>query len=114
MCIRDRNKVDNYFIAIKYQLETIENMILNENSDSIFILFGDHQPPVLTNHKNSFNTPIHIISKNIKFIENWHKKGFFDTLFIENQKGIKELNHYDFKKMFIDSFLKNYQKNDFL
>lgn len=107
----EKNKAENYFTAIEYQLKTIEDLIVNENEDSIFILFGDHQPPVITNHKNSFKTPIHVVSKNKTFVENWYKSGFFDALFLENQNDLTGLNHFDFKKLFIKNFLVNYEKN---
>lgn len=104
----NKNLIDNYFLAIEYQLKTIEDLILNEKEDSIFVVFGDHQPPLITTNENSFETPIHIISRNNDFINCWIEKGFSPSLEIKNQNC--ELNHYDMKTIFFDSFMESFKK----
>jgi len=105
------NQIENYFLAIEYQLKTIENLILNENSDAVFVIFGDHQPPILTNQNNSYKTPIHIISRNQSFINDWISKGFSDSMFINDLKLTTEINHYDFKKQFVEIVTAAFMEN---
>lgn len=105
------NQIDNYYSAMEYQLKTVENLILNENSEAIFVIFGDHQPPILTNKDNSHKTPIHIISKNEAFINKWISRKFSESMFIDNFKITPELNHHDFKKHFVEIFLNTFKEN---
>jgi hypothetical protein len=104
----EKKLIENYFLAIKYQLKVIEDLILNEKEDSIFILFGDHQPPLITSSSNSFNTPVHIISKNKKFVNSWLNSGFSDSLNCKNNDA--KLNHYDLKPIFIKTFIEIFKK----
>ena len=104
---KNKNNKENYFQAIEYQLKTIENLIVNESQDTIFVLFGDHQPPMITTNQNSFKTPIHIISKNKDFIELWHQKKFSNNLVIDIEKT-PIVHHHDLKNLFLECFLQQY------
>ncbi|WP_159439080.1 MULTISPECIES: sulfatase-like hydrolase/transferase [unclassified Flavobacterium] len=101
------NNKDNYFEAIKYQLKTIENLILNESQDTIFVIFGDHQPPMITTDQNSFKTPVHIISKNKDFIALWHQKNFSNNLIVDIEKT-PIVHHHELKNLFLECFLQQY------
>jgi hypothetical protein len=94
----EKNIKENYFLAIDYQLKTIADFVLTENEDSIFVVFGDHQPPLLTTTKNSNKTPIHIISKEKTFISNINLESYNSTEVIQNNK--QELGHEDLKSLF--------------
>ncbi len=104
------NQIENYFTAIKYQLKVIEDLILKKDSDAIFIVFGDHQPPILTNKDNSYQTPIHIISKNKIFIKNWIANGFQNSMYCNKEEIDSDLSHHQIKKMFVENYLKTYQE----
>ena len=69
-------KLEQYFDAIDYELETVCSFIRSRKGNDIFIVFGDHQPPVFDQAKNSMETPVHIISKNKAFLETWLAEGF--------------------------------------
>jgi hypothetical protein len=101
------NNKENYFEAIKYQLKTIENLIVNEPQDTIFVIFGDHQPPMLTTDQNSFKTPVHIISKNRDFIALWHQKKFSNNLIVDIEKT-PIVHHHELKNLFLEFFLQQY------
>lgn len=104
---KNKNNKENYFQAIEYQLKTIENLIVNESQDTIFVIFGDHQPPMITTDQNSFKTPIHIISKNKDFIELWHQKEFSNSLIIDVEKT-PSIDHHEMKNLFLECFLQQY------
>ena len=68
--VSKKNLELNYFKAIKYQLKYINKFITNQNpKNSIFILIGDHQPPLITPDDSERLAPIHIISKDKNFID---------------------------------------------
>lgn len=67
----------DYAHHIFYELDVIRDFILNEaEENSIFILLGDHQPPLVTKNNRNFYTPIHIISPDSLFIQNFKHYGF--------------------------------------
>ncbi|MEP7093238.1 MAG: hypothetical protein ABI793_04205 [Flavobacterium sp.] len=82
-------------------------MIINELQDTIFVIFGDHQPPMITTDENSFKTPVHIISKNKDFIELWHQKKFSNSLII-NVEETPSIDHHEMKNLFLECFLQQY------
>jgi hypothetical protein len=104
----DKKIKENYFSAIEYQLKTLEDFILTEKEEAIFVLFGDHQPPLISTKNNSFKTPIHIISKNKLFIEKWYSQGFDSSLEIKSLEN--NLKHEDLKSLFLENFFASYQK----
>ena len=82
--------IKNYLNAIQYQLDLIGDFIKNTgNINDIYIIIGDHQPPVL-NDSNTYglNTPVHIISKNESFLGGFEDYGFRDSVFDNNLKTI--------------------------
>jgi hypothetical protein len=105
-----KNVIENYFLAIEYQLKCIEDLILKNDDEAIFVLFGDHQPPIISNHQNTYNTPVHIISKNKSFIQKWYNKGFCEGLYVDSLES--DLCHFNLKNIFLNNFLENYGKSN--
>lgn len=103
--------VDNYFNAITYQLENLANFILSDTeSNSIYVLFGDHQPPLITNAQNSYKTPVHIIAKDKTFIKQLQNKGFTEGMLCKLSN--RTICHFEIKKLFFDSYFYSFSKND--
>jgi hypothetical protein len=97
-------KGENYYKSIDYELKTVFGFIKEQNDDSIYIVFGDHQPPVFDEAKKGQETPVHIISKNRKFIEEWKANGFMPGLLPE-LKG-KTFKFEGMLSLFIRAFVK--------
>jgi hypothetical protein len=74
--------------------------------NDIFILVGDHQPPVLTRHKDGFETPIHIFCKDSTFVRGFNAYGFNPGLQIS--PAHKSITHEGIYSMFMREFLRNY------
>lgn len=82
------NKIDlnlsvkeRYAQAMKYQINTVTDYLNHRDAnDTIFILFGDHQPGLITKKKFGWYTPIHVISKDKKLIDEFIKFGFLPDL----------------------------------
>ncbi|GAB4332971.1 MAG: hypothetical protein Kow0037_10990 [Calditrichia bacterium] len=62
--VRGREHYAAYFKAMEYELKILFSYILRRAPEhSVFIIVGDHQPPIITNIKQDFDTPLHIISR---------------------------------------------------
>lgn len=83
-----RPKLDDYKKAIRYQLHFLIDFITKEGTDNdLFILIGDHQPPVFPKPDAEWETPVHIISKNKAFIEQLTQYGFAEGLLANTSKN---------------------------
>lgn len=103
--------LENYFKAIEYQLKNMEDFISSDiKTDSVYVVFGDHQPPFITNTKNSYKTPIHIISQEKRILNEFANKGFDKGLGTDLNKNKSNFTHAAFKKAFIDIFINTYGK----
>ncbi len=100
--------IEDYDQAIKYQIENLQKFISeNGGKDDLFIIIGDHQPPVLSKPDESgFETPVHIVSRNTNFLENFKEYGFEPYL-----KDCKTpTKHEAMFSIFLRSFIKSYGK----
>lgn len=102
--------IENYLIAVQYQYDYIFNFISKNSGDNtIFILFGDHQPPKICSPEMGFETPLYIVSKNKKLIKEFHDVGFHNNLDIKNTNTT--IRHEGFYSLFMNKFLKHYSNN---
>ncbi len=100
-----KNAIKNYTTAINYHFDYLEKFILNNDlDDTIIVLFGDHQPPFITNNNSNKDTPIHIISKNETFVNAFEYKA---GLIPEKRTQ----NHEAFFSVFLNAFNKAYGSN---
>lgn len=77
---------DKYIASIKYQLECVLDFAIRTKDDNlVLVVFGDHQPPLISIPRMGLETPIHIISKHKGFVEYFHQHGF--------KKGINLRGH---------------------
>ncbi|NJO68629.1 MAG: sulfatase-like hydrolase/transferase [Bacteroidetes bacterium] len=102
--------VDDYTKAIRYQIMMLTDYILKFGEENdVFILIGDHQPPLITNGKNDgFETPIHIICKNEALIKQFENLGFNRGLEITDRTNT--MKHEGFYPIFMKAFLSEYGK----
>ncbi len=97
----------DYIKAIEYQIKTIANFIVGQGSeDDLFIIVGDHQPPKITLDTYDRSTPLHVISKNKKFINDFNEYGFSNNLEVRDTS--QHIRHEGFYSMFLRNFLHNY------
>ena len=67
----DGLKVEAYWAAISYELEVLARMIERGDPDDIFVIVGDHQPPVVSRYAKDFDTPLHVVSRDAELIDGW-------------------------------------------
>ncbi|MEM7031181.1 MAG: hypothetical protein AAF629_16580 [Chloroflexota bacterium] len=93
-------KRQNYFNSIDYELTFLTDYIIKMGGkDSIFILIGDHQPPQVSRHNDSFDTPIHIISQDKGLTDRLDAYGFVPGFAVQDE--VATIRHEGFYSMFV-------------
>lgn len=96
-----------YLASIKYQLETAFDFILgNKDDDLVVVMFGDHQPPLITNEKFGLETPVHVISKQTRFNDVFESNGFVSGFDLAEQHTF--LKHEGFMSVFANAYQQAY------
>lgn len=99
----------DYVRSICYELKIFTDFIVSyPDSNTIFILMGDHQPPIISGKDDGLETPVHIISKDKKFLDGFAEYGFREGLKLD-EKG-NSIRHEGFYSMFLREFVKIYGK----
>lgn len=98
----------NYLKAINYEIEMLTDFIVNNNDENaIFFLIGDHQPPSVSRRADSFDTPIHIISRDPAYIEKLANYGFVNSLIVDDTQPTT-LRHEGLYSMIARTLLQTY------
>ncbi len=85
----------DYQETIHYDLALIADYLRERERDGLVILLGDHQPPVITEPDASFDTPVHVLSRDARHLEELRKLGFVAGLRIP-QTAPAPLTHAGF------------------
>jgi hypothetical protein len=100
-------RISDYAKAVHYDLSALIQFITNvPDSNTIFILIGDHQPPLITSTKDGFETPVHIISRNKDFTRAFMQFGFREGMKAD-EKAIP-IRHEGIYSMFMREFVHCY------
>ncbi len=100
-------KEKDYVKAICYDLRVLSRFITEKaDSNAIFILIGDHQPPLITGRQDGFETPVHIISRKHEFTDAFLQYGFQRGLQVS--EGDNPIRHEGFYSMFMREFVRVY------
>jgi hypothetical protein len=105
--ISHQTKRQNYLNSINYELSFLTDYIVKRGQeDSIFILVGDHQPPQVSRRNDSFDTPIHILSRDPALADAFLAYGFEPGLAVE--RATATMRHEGFYSMFMRVLLAEY------
>lgn len=75
--LKDVFRLEDYLAQMNYQIDVVTDYILEKAPEnSMFILLGDHQPPVISSEPQDFETPVHVISRDQDFIQSLTRYGF--------------------------------------
>jgi hypothetical protein len=100
-------KAVDYIKSIDYEIKALVKFINRKsNKEAIYIIIGDHQPPILTSEKNGFETPVHIVSTDSTFIHNFRRYGFTDGLLLGN--NFKKIRHESIYSMLMREIIRQY------
>lgn len=91
-----------YQDSINYQLAFVLDFALqHKNDDMVLVIFGDHQPPLITTPEQGTDTPIHVITQNAALHQQLVGHGFSSGLSLtEHRSNIK---HEGFLSLFLTS-----------
>lgn len=100
----DSSNIENYLNFISYDLQVIEQFVLHDiSAESVIIILGDHQPPILRQDNPNYQTPVHIISQNQEILDTFQKYDFVPGLVknsdIENHVSHEDLFHIVFEAL---------------
>lgn len=90
-----------YREAIRYQLDNVLNFALKRaDDDTLLVIFGDHQPPLLTKEHMGPHTPVHVIARNQTFLDAFRDRGFARSLDL-TRADPTPIRHEAFLSLFI-------------
>jgi hypothetical protein len=71
-----------YQATVTYDLNVIEQYLDQRKDDALVIIIGDHQPPVITKANASFDTPVHVLSRDPRRLAELKRQGFVSGMTI--------------------------------
>jgi hypothetical protein len=99
--------ITDYAKAVHYDLSAlVQFMVQVPDSNAIFILIGDHQPPVITGTHDGFETPVHIVSRNRDFTLSFMKYGFKEGM--KADESAIPVRHEGIYSMLMREFVRYY------
>jgi hypothetical protein len=102
-------KSTDYLKAVCYDIKVLSRFIItNADCNSIFILIGDHQPPIIAGRQDGFETPVHIISRKKSFTDGFIQYGFRQGM--EAAEG-NPVHHEGIYSMFMREFIRNFGRD---
>ncbi len=91
-----------YLDAIKYQLESVLDFVLNNPDNPLTVtLFGDHQPPLVATEQMGRETPVHVISNQPALTSSLQRHGFVPGLMLD--PGATPIKHEGYLSLFINA-----------
>ena len=74
----DALKMGAFAATIHYDLELLATYLEALRGDKLVIIMGDHQPPLLSSDDNSYDVPIHVLSRDPALLQEFREVGFVD------------------------------------
>ena len=99
---RDLRELSSWYIeAFRYEFDVLEGFLLSYvPENSLTIVVGDHQPPKLVTHDNdSWEVPIHVLSKRSELVDRFELLGFTSGLI---PLASNSMRMADFPERFLD------------
>jgi hypothetical protein len=66
----------SYEGSVLYDLRVVEDFLSRRTRDTLVILMGDHQPPVLSSQSDTFDVPMHVIARDPTVLQEFLERGF--------------------------------------
>jgi hypothetical protein len=73
---------ERYLDTVQYDLSVIERHLLQEHSDEIVVVMGDHQPPAVTPEGANYDVPVHVFARDPALLAEFLERGFSPGLTI--------------------------------
>lgn len=92
--------VEGYIASIEYVLDTLEHYMarkIDSENESLFIIYGDHQPGSMVTGRGASNSvPIHIVSRDRELLDAWRN----DYDYIDGYLPTQDYPHTPMSEMF--------------
>ncbi len=75
-----RKLASRYARSIHYTLSSVARFLGRRDRDALVIVMGDHQPPLISPHSQSFDVPVHVFAKRAALLDEFRARGFVDGL----------------------------------
>ncbi|MEM9325026.1 MAG: hypothetical protein AAGA85_05200 [Bacteroidota bacterium] len=94
-------KPPDYLKSIAYEFDVLVEFMSRCDPGDVFLLIGDHQPPILSNPERfGLETPVHIVSGHEPFLAQFRNFGFQEDL----QTTSGNLSHEGLYDLFLQAF----------
>jgi hypothetical protein len=69
-----------YLRSVVYDLELIRRYLREQSGDTLVVVMGDHQPPLITAPEADFDVPIHVFARDPALLQELLARGFSASL----------------------------------
>ena len=105
--IFEKPNIESYKKSIQYQLEFLVNFIQKEGrAEDVFVIVGDHQPPLFPQPGAGFETPLHIIGKDSVLLQQFGEQNFSSGLEVKDTS--EYIKHEGFYSLLLHHLAKRY------
>lgn len=95
------SKRERYRASIRYQLDYVLRFIHERaHDDVVYVIFGDHQPPMITERAMGKQTPIHVIARDRGLVNVFLEHGFLEGLDLSGKEPVP-MKHQGFLSLFL-------------
>jgi phosphoglycerol transferase MdoB-like AlkP superfamily enzyme len=98
----DRTLRDGYQATVHYDLMVIAAYLARRLDDAVVILIGDHQPPVLSRSDQSFDSPVHVLTREPKRLQTALSRGFVPGLWVDS-KAAPAMSHAELFPLVVET-----------
>jgi hypothetical protein len=103
---------ERYRQAIRYQLENVLRFVLDRADDDLVVLvFGDHQPPIITEKRMGKQTPVHVIARSQELVDVFLEHGFAGHFDLTGREP-RPIRHQGFLSLFLKAMQRAYGATD--
>ena len=102
----DADTTSRYVAAMQYELDVVADFVAEHAADdTLFVVFGDHQPPFVATDDMGVATPVHILSRDAELVAQFVEGGYAEGLAPDTAKTTR---HEDFMPLFLNAMAHRY------
>ncbi len=100
----------NYLNAVVYSIDMLGDFLLHlDDPNAIVVLIGDHQPPAVSARRDGYATPVHVLSRDAAFVDDFAQYGFRPGLWLEDPQPT--MHHEGLYSMLVRQLVAHYGEN---
>lgn len=79
----DGLRLESFTEAVDYDLEVLVSYLEPLSGDALVIMMGDHQPPLVSDADETYDVPMHVLSRDPALLLDFREAGFTDGMTLE-------------------------------